>query len=610
MDLITGLPESNGHDAILTIVDHGCSRAAIFLPCSTTITGASIAQLYLEHLFRWFGIPQKIISDRDPRFTSHFARELTKGLGIDQNLSTAFHPQTDGLSEQANQWVEQYLRLITANQSEWSRWLPMATAVHNNSKNSTTGFAPNELLIRWEPPLATGQRSESKNQTAEEYLSKMRQNRLMAIHALNKVAHKVNISPNRWTTGQLVWLEGKNLPLAHGTAKLAPRQHGPFKVIQIVSPVAVRLELPSQWNIHPVFHNSLLTPYTETPSHGPNFTRPPPDLIDGKEEYEVEQIRSHRTWGRSKSLQYLIKWKGYPESDNTWENADQIHAPELIKLYHQALTRHGLKAQRIRLEKKHTLTIPPLRLHVAHSCSLTNNSSSVANTAYSSLPNLAGPTIIETPADTNRDTTVSFAPDPFRTEIVSKHTSSISTLPIPRRANDWTERPRLLPQPRTSGCTPATFPSFTAEAANTLPLCSANSTSTVSSANSHVSIGAPSARKRSLPIALSKTTYLTNTSSIRPSYIGSSKWSGPLKPHLARAHLNRVLVVPRNPVSTSSQANLSGTSSSDSPTRCCPIMPTSINAFASSTTVHSIIRANDSAATTCNVRGRPFLREG
>jgi hypothetical protein len=73
MDLIMGLPKSEGYDAILTIVDHGCLQAAIFLPCSTTITGAGIAQLYLEHLFRWFGLPQKIISDRDPRFTSHFA---------------------------------------------------------------------------------------------------------------------------------------------------------------------------------------------------------------------------------------------------------------------------------------------------------------------------------------------------------------------------------------------------------------------------------------------------------------------------------------------------------------------------------------------------------
>jgi hypothetical protein len=98
----------------------------------------------------------------------------------------------------------------------------MATAVHNNSRNSTTGFAPNELLIGWEPPLMTEQCSESKNQTAEEYLSNLRRNRLMAIHALNRVAHRTKMPLNRWTIGQLVWLEGKNLPLPYGTAKLAP----------------------------------------------------------------------------------------------------------------------------------------------------------------------------------------------------------------------------------------------------------------------------------------------------------------------------------------------------------------------------------------------------
>jgi hypothetical protein len=223
MDLITGLPKSQGYNAILTIVDHGCSRAAIFLPCSTTITGAGIAQLYLEHLYCWFGLPQKVISNRDPRFTSHFARELTKGLGINQNLSTMFHPQTNSLSEQTNQWVKQYLRLIAVNQNEWSKWLPMATAVHNNNRNSTTGFAPNELLISWEPPLATEQRSESKNHTAEEFISNMWRNRLMAIHALNRVAYKTGTPTLLWKEGQLAWLKGKNLPLPYRTAKLAPR---------------------------------------------------------------------------------------------------------------------------------------------------------------------------------------------------------------------------------------------------------------------------------------------------------------------------------------------------------------------------------------------------
>jgi hypothetical protein len=183
-----------------------------------------------------------------------------------------FHPQTDGLSERTNQWIKQYLRLITTNQNQWSKWLPMATAVHNNSRNSTTGFAPNKLLIGWEPPLAVEQRSESKNQMAEEYLSNMQHNRLMAIHTLNKVTYKTSIPMNQWTEGQLAWLEGKNLPLPYGTAKLAPRCHRLFKITKIISPVAVQLELPAQWNIHPVFHTSLLTPYTETPSHGPNFT--------------------------------------------------------------------------------------------------------------------------------------------------------------------------------------------------------------------------------------------------------------------------------------------------------------------------------------------------
>jgi hypothetical protein len=125
---------------------------------------------------------------------------------------------------------------------------------------------------------------------AEEYLSNIQQNRLMAIHALNKVAYKMVVPALTWKIRQLVWLEGKNLPLPYGMIKLAPRRHSLFKIVKIISPVIVQLELPAQWSIHPVSHTSLITPYTETPSHSPNFTRSPPDLIDGGEEYEVEQI--------------------------------------------------------------------------------------------------------------------------------------------------------------------------------------------------------------------------------------------------------------------------------------------------------------------------------
>ncbi len=92
MDLITSLPSIRGKDAILTIVDHGCSRAALFLPCFTTITGPGIAALYLKNVYPWFGLPKKVITDRDPQFTSHFGKGLAVKIGAQQNISTAFHP--------------------------------------------------------------------------------------------------------------------------------------------------------------------------------------------------------------------------------------------------------------------------------------------------------------------------------------------------------------------------------------------------------------------------------------------------------------------------------------------------------------------------------------
>ena len=106
MDLITDLPPSNKYDSILTIVDQGCSKAAKFLPCNKTIDGKGVVQLYFEHLFPWFGIPKWIISDRDPRFTSHLTKAVCQATGIQQNISTAYHPQTDGQSERMNQWVK------------------------------------------------------------------------------------------------------------------------------------------------------------------------------------------------------------------------------------------------------------------------------------------------------------------------------------------------------------------------------------------------------------------------------------------------------------------------------------------------------------------------
>ena len=102
-----------------------------------------------------------------------------------------------------------------------------------------------------------------------------------------------------------------------------------------MSPVAYQLKLLTAWTIHDVFHVSLLTPYHETVEHGTNYMRPPPDLIEDAKEYKVKAIANHRHFGHKRQLQYLIKWKGYPDADNTWESADHIHAPTLIQTYHQ-----------------------------------------------------------------------------------------------------------------------------------------------------------------------------------------------------------------------------------------------------------------------------------
>jgi hypothetical protein len=93
-----------------------------------------------------------------------------------------------------------------------------------------------------------------------------------------------------------------------------------------------QLSLPDRWKIHPVFHVTLLSPYRENPVHGKNFPEPPPDLIEGEHEYEVEAILASR--GKGKRRRYLIKWKGYPDSENTWEPEENLErAQDLLEIY-------------------------------------------------------------------------------------------------------------------------------------------------------------------------------------------------------------------------------------------------------------------------------------
>ena len=143
IDFITKLPESQGYDSILTITNHNCTKAAIFIPCNEEINAEGTAALYIKHVFMHYGLPSKIISDRDPQFASKFTHELCKNVGIEQNISTTYHPRTDSQSERTNQWLETFLRFVTDyKQQDWATYLPIAQFAHNNWPSDTTRKSP------------------------------------------------------------------------------------------------------------------------------------------------------------------------------------------------------------------------------------------------------------------------------------------------------------------------------------------------------------------------------------------------------------------------------------------------------------------------------------
>ena len=106
--------------------------------------------------------------------------------------------------------------------------------------------------------------------------------------------------------GDQVWIEGMNLKTLYPSAKLAPKCYGPFKVMKQLSPVVYQIRIPHRWKVHNVFHVNLITPYKETTIHGPNYSRPPPDLVNGEEEFEVEQILNMKEMGRGRKTHYLV----------------------------------------------------------------------------------------------------------------------------------------------------------------------------------------------------------------------------------------------------------------------------------------------------------------
>lgn len=342
MDFIVGLPASGPQrfTSILVVVDR-LSKMAHFIPAPTEVPARSVARLFFDNIFRLHGFPSYIVSDRGTNFVGQFSRALCKMIGIQQQTSTAYHPQTDGQTERINQILEQYLRgYVNYQQDNWVDLLSMAEFCYNNTLSSSIGMSPffanygyhprYEIVQHSDelPPIPELQDFQNRLQSLEQHIkAEMRYAQACA----SEQANRSRSAPPRFQIGDEVWLLRRNFRTRRPNDKLDFKRVGRFKILEKISSHAYKLQLPSSMRMHPVFHVSLLEPVYNDALETQVQPPAPPIEVDDQSEYEVEQILDSRR--RRNQLQYLVKWKGY--FDPTWEpSANLAHAPRLVHLFH------------------------------------------------------------------------------------------------------------------------------------------------------------------------------------------------------------------------------------------------------------------------------------
>ena len=311
------------------------------------LSAEGTARLFLENVFRRFGYPKKITSDRGPQFVSNFMTVFYKMLNVHANPSTAYHPQTDGLTERANGEVIKYLRMwVNARQTDWADWLPIAEFSINNRISDVSKVSPFFLNHGRHPRTDVTLTRDTANPAANAFAKTMKEaweDAQSAIKMANEVmttqANKHRKDARPYKIGDEVLLEAVNLKIKKGPGavkKFQSKRVGPYTIIKKVGRSAYKLRLPPKWKIHPTINESLLMPYVKPDTGIGPSTRPPPDDIEGEEEYKVEGIIDSRLHGRHKTLQYLVKWQGYGQEENSWEPAPSVkNAAEEVEEFHR-----------------------------------------------------------------------------------------------------------------------------------------------------------------------------------------------------------------------------------------------------------------------------------
>ncbi|CAI7758428.1 unnamed protein product [Closterium sp. NIES-54] len=267
-----------------------------FIPTNATATAQATAHLFFDRIITIHGIPATLISDRDPKFTSKFWKELMGLLGTKLAMSSAYHPWTDGQTERLNQVVEQLLRTACKDDvSHWDTQLPTLEFAYNNASHAATRKTPFFLCYGREPLTPQQPTTPAHVQAAHDFV----------------------------TTMQQLW-EKTQRRLT--TMQTSQKQY---------ADLTFRLRLPDTWKLHNAFHVQLLKPYKDPNQQfqGLQLPPPPPVLIQDEPEYEIERVLTHRRRS-GKSLEFLIRWKGYDPTEDSWvAEADMGNARRALKDY-------------------------------------------------------------------------------------------------------------------------------------------------------------------------------------------------------------------------------------------------------------------------------------
>lgn len=329
VDMITHLPEAQGFNAILNIVNMK-SKDYISVPCRDELSSEGWINLFTKHVYSKHGLPDKIFSDRGPQFVSKFIKDVYLKLGIKGNPSTVYHPQTDGQTERINQELENYLRIfINHRQTDWPEWLPIAEFKYRNQIHSATGYSPFYLTHGHHANTGVETRKEAANESARQFVDRMKriQEEASAALVLTKETMKRSYDKHRresrtYKEGDRVWLESFNIRTDKPHKKLDDKRYGPFEIIKKVGSAAYKLKIPKSWKgVHPVFNEALLTPYVASEFPNQETEKRVPELSETHEEIPEEILDSQVKGG---GLQYLIKYKDQPRSENMWRKRSSL----------------------------------------------------------------------------------------------------------------------------------------------------------------------------------------------------------------------------------------------------------------------------------------------